>query len=131
MDFDNYCEFVRGVTSKESEYYNILVQRLSAIDSCKFNVSLAMTASIGLSSETGEFSEIVKKIFFQGKPINDETRFHMIRELGDIIFYWVNACRSIGVTPEQVIRENIDKLSARYPHGFEIARSEIRQNGDL
>jgi NTP pyrophosphatase (non-canonical NTP hydrolase) len=96
------------------------------------NPALLLTASIGLASETGEFSEIVKKMVFQGKPYNEENRFHMMRELGDIAWYWVNACRALGYDPNEVIAENVRKLEARYPGGrFDVTHSEYRRPGDL
>jgi NTP pyrophosphatase (non-canonical NTP hydrolase) len=91
-----------------------------------------MTAAIGLGSEGGELQEIVKKILFQGKPIDDDTVFHMKRELGDIIWYWVNACRALNLDPNDVIAENVRKLEARYPGGqFDVHYSENRKAGDL
>jgi NTP pyrophosphatase (non-canonical NTP hydrolase) len=91
-----------------------------------------MTASIGLASEGGEFSEIVKKMVFQGKPYNEDNRFHMKRELGDIMWYWVNACRALGYDPNDVIAENVKKLESRYPGGkFDVYHSENRMENDL
>jgi NTP pyrophosphatase (non-canonical NTP hydrolase) len=93
---------------------------------------LLLTASIGLASECGEFSEITKKMAFQGKPYTEDTRFHMFRELGDIAWYWVNACRSLGFDPNEVLAENVRKLEARYPGGkFDAFYSENRKEGDL
>ena len=95
-------------------------------------MTLLLTASIGLSSEGGEFSEIVKKCLFQGKPLNDETVFHLKRELGDIMWYWSNACRSLGIDPNDVLEENVKKLESRYPGGkFDILYSENRKQGGL
>ena len=96
------------------------------------NISLLMTGGIGLASEGGEFNEIVKKCVFQGKPLDDDTIFHMKRELGDIIWYWVNACRALDLDPNDVVAENVKKLESRYPHGeFDVHYSENRQEGDL
>lgn len=101
-------------------------------DNTFFNTSLILTSAIGLGSETGEFQEIVKKIFFQGKPINEENMFHMKRELGDIMWYWINACRALNLDPNEVIQENVNKLKARYPGGeFDVHYSENRKEGDL
>lgn len=124
-----------AVTSNESNNYDHLQRRIVALrDQIEpgMNPSLLLTAGIGLGSETGEFQEIVKKIFFQGKPYNEETRFHMKRELGDIIWYWTNACRALDLDPNEVIAENVEKLESRYPGGkFNVYMSENRQQGDL
>ena len=93
--------------------------------------SQLLTASIGMQAESGEFSEIIKKVIFQGKEWNEDERFHLKRELGDVLWYWVQGCQALGFTPEEVINENIRKLSARYPHGFDVLRSENRQEGDI
>jgi len=134
VDLNRYKDFVQGVTSGASEDLEILIARLRALQGSEpqVNMSLLLTASIGLASEGGEFSELVKKIAFQGKPWNEDVRHHMFRELGDIIFYWMEACRAIGIDPNEVIAENIRKLEARYPGGtFDVHYSENRKQGDL
>ena len=89
-------------------------------------------APIGIASEGGEFSEIVKKCTFQGKPLDADTVFHMKRELGDIMWYWVNACRALDLDPNEVVAENVRKLESRYPGGsFDVFYSENRKEGDL
>jgi len=96
------------------------------------NVPLLLTSAIGLGSEGGEFQEIVKKVMFQGKPLTEENVFHMKRELGDIMWYWTNACNALGLDPNEVIAENVTKLEARYPGGkFDAHYSENRKEGDL
>jgi NTP pyrophosphatase (non-canonical NTP hydrolase) len=113
--------------------FYIIIENLKEIDAnTHVNLALLMTASTGLGSEGGEFQEIVKNIFFQGKPLNEENIFHMKRELGDIAWYWVNACRAIEMDPNDVIAENVRKLEARYPSGtFDPYYSENRKDGDL
>ena len=101
-------------------------------DATFVNTSLLLTAAIGMAAEGGEFAEIPKKMFFQGKPLNEENVFHMKRELGDIIWYWINACRALNLDPNEVISENVKKLESRYPGGsFDVHYSENRKEGDL
>jgi NTP pyrophosphatase (non-canonical NTP hydrolase) len=96
------------------------------------NVPLLLTACLGLAAESGEFIEIPKKIFFQGKPLTADNVFHMKRELGDIMWYWVNACRALRLDPNDVIAENVEKLKARYPGGeFNVFNSENRKSNDI
>ena len=90
-----------------------------------------LTAALGLGSESGEFVEIVKKMFLQGKPPSEDNIFHMKRELGDIMWYWVTACAALKLDPFEVISENQEKLEARYGEKFEVDRSEVRKEGDL
>ena len=133
IDLNKYQDFVREVTSAESNYPDILVDKIKAInESTTINPALLLTAAMGLAAEGGEFVEIPKKIFFQGKPVNEENIFHMKRELGDIMWYWINACRALNLDPNDVIAENVNKLKSRYPGGeFDAYYSENRKTGDL
>ena len=54
-----------------------------------------------------------------------------MRELGDVLWYWVQGCTALGYTPQEVMEENINKLESRYPNGFEVSKSEHRQEGDI
>ena len=83
-------------------------------------------------TEAGEFTEVVKKIVFQGKPVNDENLFHLKRELGDIMWYVAQACMGLDTTIDEIIEMNVDKLKSRYPGGeFDVHYSENRKEGDL
>ena len=70
-------------------------------------------------------------MFLQGKPASQDNIFHMKRELGDIMWYWITACSALDLDPFEVIKENQDKLEARYGEKFEVQRSEVRKEGDL
>lgn len=133
IDLNKYQDFVREVTSAESNHSDILIEKIRAInEQTTINPALLLTAAMGLAAEGGEFVEIPKKIFFQGKPVNEENIFHMKRELGDIMWYWINACRALNLDPNDVIAENVRKLEARYPGGnFDAYYSENRKDGDL
>ena len=133
IDLNKYADFVLTVCSDPSKDLTAFIERLKELDaSTNVNLALLMTASTGLGSESGEFQEIVKKIFFQGKPLNEENIFHMKRELGDIAWYWANACNALGLDPNEVLAENVNKLQARYPGGsFDAYYSENRKEGDL
>jgi len=137
VNLNDYAEFVDSVTSKESKQYSDFVNRLASLEAGphvddSVNIPRMITAAIGLSSESGEFAEIVKKIIFQGKPCDSDTEWHMKRELGDIIWYWVQGCMALNIDPNEVIKMNIDKLAKRYPGGkFDSWFSENRKDGDL
>ena len=140
IDLNKYSDFVFEVTSKESSDLTSFMNRLDELDANfsegmhgpDINVPLLLTGALGLSSETGEFNEIVKKMLFQGKPLTEDNLFHMKRELGDIMWYWTNACRALHLNPNEVIAENVRKLEARYPGGhFDAFYSENRKEGDL
>ena len=130
--FTTYTDFVTKVTSNPSIELDALKTSFDEIEKKSgIKTPRLLTAALGLGSETGEFVEIVKKMFLQGKPPSDDNIFHMKRELGDIMWYWVTACASLGLDPYEVISENQEKLAARYGEKFEVQRSEIRKEGDL
>ena len=132
VDLKKYIEFVYGVTSAPSTDYTALVQRMTALEAEDADVCKLLTAALGLTAESGEFTEIVKKIVFQGKPYNNENVFHMKRELGDICWYIAQACMALDTTFDEIIEMNVNKLEARYPGGsFDVHKSENRKEGDL
>ena len=133
IDLNKYQNFVEATTSTESNKFNALSGRLTELAvATDINMSLLLTAAIGLAAECGEFAELPKKIVFQGKPLDQDAIFHMKRELGDVIWYWINACRALNLDPNDVIAENVRKLEARYPGGsFDPYYSENRKDGDL
>jgi len=132
IDLKKYEEFVNAVTSDESKDGDAFTHRIADLYYQNFPTERMLTAAVGLSAEAGEFTEIVKKILFQGKPVNDENLFHLKRELGDVMWYVMQACMGLNVSLEEVIEMNVDKLKARYPGGeFDVHYSENRKEGDL
>ena len=130
---NDYAKFVDSTTSMESTNDSAFQVRVNQLGHLAPDIgwSRLMTSAIGMLAESGEFTEIMKKVLFQGREWNEEHRFHMKRELGDILWYWMQGCIALGYTPEEVMDENIKKLEARYPNGFEAIRSEIRKEGDI
>lgn len=128
----NYRQFVDGVTSPVSKDDELFINRIKELSAKGLPVARLNTAGMGLASEGGEFDEIVKKILFHGKEYNEDNRFHMKRELGDIVWYWMNACIALNYDPYEIIEENVAKLESRYPGGkFSVWHSENRKEGDL
>ena len=137
MTLEEYRQFVDSITSEESKSYTAFLHRLSELEQSpvqmkgNINIPRLITAAFGLVSEGGEFTEQVKKILFQGKPLNEEVRTRLIKELGDVAWYWANACTALNVDPNEVLELNAKKLKARFPEGhFTIERSENRLDND-
>jgi NTP pyrophosphatase (non-canonical NTP hydrolase) len=131
VDFDKYAIFVDGVTSDPSKDYQSFTESLDNLDGEGANIQRLLTAAVGLSAEGGEFMEIVKKMVFQGKPWNDDNREHLIIELGDAMWYVMQACSALDVSLEDVVAKNVDKLKKRYPGGeFDVYKSENRSADD-
>ena len=132
IDFDKYSRFVDGVTSDSSKDYQSFSESVSSLSGKGANIERLLTAAVGISAEGGEFMEIVKKMVFQGKPYNDDNREHLIIELGDVMWYVMQACKALDVSIEEVVAGNVDKLKKRYPGGeFNVYQSENRKEGDL
>jgi NTP pyrophosphatase (non-canonical NTP hydrolase) len=132
IDLNKYKEFVEGVTSQASNDLDTFVESLKRLESTGVNAPLLLTAGVGMCGEAGEFSEIVKKLAFHGKEFTPEIRLHLQKELGDVIWYWTNACRALGVDPNEVVANNVTKLEARYPGGtFDAWYSDNRKHGDI
>jgi len=128
----NYIEFVKQTTSAPSLDYAVMAARLAELEVNDVNTTQLLTAALGLTAESGEFTEVVKKIVFQGKPYNEDNVFHMKRELGDICWYLAQAFMALDTNFEEILDMNIEKLSARYPAGtFDAYYSENRKEGDL
>ena len=131
IDLNKYEKFVEAVTSKASNDLTTFHNRLDELDA-NFDSTLLLTACLGLAAEGGEFIEVPKKMFFQGKPLTEAEVFHLKRELGDVMWYWINACRALNIDPNEVIAENVRKLESRYPGGsFDPFYSENRKDGDI
>jgi hypothetical protein len=133
IDSDKYIEFVRQTTSPASSDFAQLLARMTELEASNdVDVPRLLTAALGMSAEAGEFTEVVKKILLQGKKYNEESVFHMKRELGDICWYLAQACMALDTNFREIMEMNYEKLSARYPEGaFDVYRSENRKEGDL
>ena len=132
VDTKKYLDFVAGVTSMPSQDSAILQARIDELVANGADIPHLLTAALGLTAESGEFTEVVKKILLQGKPYNEDNVFHMKRELGDICWYLAQACMALDTTFDEIIEMNVDKLKARYPGGeFDVHKSENRREGDL
>ena len=131
IDFSKYAIFVDGVTSHPSKDYQCFIESVSALDGKGANIERLLTAAVGISAEGGEFMEIVKKMLFQGKPWTDDNREHLIIELGDVLWYVMQACKALEVSIDDVVAGNVEKLKKRYPGGdFDVHYSENRKEGD-
>ena len=131
VDLSKYALFVDGVTSDPSKDYQSFTESLDNLDGEGANIQRLLTAAVGLSAESGEFMEIVKKMLFQGKPWTDDNREHLIIELGDVLWYVMQACKALDIPIEEVVAGNVEKLKKRYPGGeFDVYQSENRASDD-
>jgi NTP pyrophosphatase (non-canonical NTP hydrolase) len=132
VNFNEYSKFVDAVTSDQSKDFIAFSDRIVALDEKGANIERLLTGAVGINAEGGEVMEIVKKLIFQGKPWNDETVYHLKRELGDVMWYVMQCLLALDSSVEEIVGMNVEKLKARYPGGeFDPYYSENRQEGDL
>ena len=132
VDYDKYLQFVDGTTSNPSKNTDEFIKRIKDLESKGVNIPRLLTAAVGISAEGGEFTEIVKKIAFQGKELTEDTKTHMVKELGDVFWYIAQACNALGLDFQTIVVTNMIKLAARYPGGeFDVFNSENRAEGDI
>jgi|LSQX01.2.fsa_nt_gb NTP pyrophosphatase (non-canonical NTP hydrolase) len=67
-----------------------------------------------LQGEAGELFDAIKKFVIYGKDLDREN---VVEELGDMEFYMEGLRAALGITRDECIEANIDKLSTRYSAG--------------
>ena len=77
-------------------------------------------AVMGLCGESGEACDIVKKHLFHGHELDRDA---IIKELGDVAWYLAEASEALGISLDEVLERNIEKLKKRYPEGFSSEKS--------
>ena len=87
--------------------YEFGQRSVELIEERKFAVQRYLTAALGICAEAGEFTEIVKKIVFQGKPVNEDNIYHMKRELGDVMWYVMQGCMALDTSLDEIIEDEM------------------------
>ena len=128
---NDYINFVDTVTSDMTKNYDDFKDALDIMQEQGIEPSRLLTASVGLSGEVGEFNDIVKKILFQGKEIDEDTKKHLKSELSDICWYMVQAIKALDTSWEEIFDINIVNLSVWFPGGFDALKSASRKVGDI
>lgn len=98
-----------------------------AIETCnpKLDWNQRITnAALGLTGESGEVADHVKKYLFQGHLFDRDA---IKKELGDILWYLNLMADSCGFDLEEIAQANIDKLQKRYQKGFSAEQSINRK----
>ena len=128
VDALQYLEHLKQTQADKltaNDYQRAAMRTASGMDRESYNGrGLLLNAVMGLNGEAGEVIDHVKKVCFQGHEID---RQHLIEELGDVAWYLAVCCEAIDTTLEEVLQNNIDKLKARYPDGFDKSRSINRE----
>lgn len=91
------------------------------------DIGMEHHALYGMCSEVGELQALYQKTY-QGHKMDIS---HARKEVGDLLWFIAEYCTAHGWDLEDVMRENIDKLRARYPEGFDSVHSLNRVAGDI
>ena len=94
----------------------------------KIDIGGVLNGCLGLSGESGETLDMIKKFVFHEKELDEE---HLKKELGDVMWYVAMICESVGFDLDDVMQTNVDKLKARYPEGFDTYLANHRKEGDI
>ena len=134
MDSNEVIEhrmFVDDITSEETRDCDAFLERIGELqdgDAIWSQPQRLLTGAIGICSEGGELLDLVKKILFQGKAPSEELRTKIKNELGDVMWYVQQVLITMHWDLEEVLAENTKKLSGRYPKGFDVEKSENRED---
>lgn len=80
-------------------------------------------AAVGCSGEAGELLDGIKKSWVYGRPLD---RDNIIEEMGDNLFYIMAGCNTVGITLEQLMEANMEKLRKRYPDKYSDEAALLR-----
>ncbi len=110
-------EYQRLAQRTKSEQFHVAVNSVGKGDNAYRDM---LHAAIGIATEGGEILDAFKKNMFYGKRIDV---INVIEEGGDVLWYVAVLATACGVTLEDMMRINIEKLQARYPEKFDSSRS--------
>ena len=74
-----------------------------------------LNGALGLTGESGEVADIIKKHIFHGHPLDTNSLY---KELGDVCWYIALLCHALKIDMSDILTWNISKLKKRYPQGF-------------
>lgn len=111
-------DYVKNATKTESNDFDAIGERLN-----NDGLKRLLHAGIGLSTESGEFLDALKKHIFYGKELD---KVNLGEEIGDLFWYIAIVCDELGISIEDTMQNNIDKLQARYGDKFSEDSAENR-----
>lgn len=88
---------------------------------------MLLWCALGLTGEAGEVAELIKKGVLHQHGID---RQKLREELGDVLWYLAGLATLLDIDFQDVANANLDKLHARYPHGWDAERSKNRGPDD-
>lgn len=114
----NSKQYISDATRTESTNFEAMNTRLN-----DDGLKRLLHAGIGLSTESGEFLDALKKHIFYGKELD---KVNLAEEMGDLFWYMAIVADELGFEFEEVMERNITKLKARYGDKFSEEKAEKR-----
>ncbi len=105
------------------DVYQQLAERSSGLQGNRQHRDRVVNAALGLSGESGEVCDLLKKHFGHGHELNEEK---LAEELGDLLWYVAEMASAFGLSLGEIAAGNIAKLRKRYPEGFSQEASRNR-----
>lgn len=104
-------KYLKDSSRTVSDNYGDIMGRMT----CEDKVVDLQHAAMGMVTEAAEFTDMLKKSIFYGKPLD---KVNLKEEIGDLLWYAALALRALDSDFESVMERNIEKLKARYPLKF-------------
>ena len=114
----NSKTYIKDAIKTESTNFTGMNERLN-----DDGLKRLLHAGIGLSTESGEFLDALKKHIFYGKELD---KVNLAEEMGDMFWYMAIVADELGFEFEEVMERNITKLKARYGDKFSEEKAEKR-----
>lgn len=80
--------------------------------------------AVGLAGEVGEVCEEVKKAYRDDRDFDKEK---LTNELGDVLWYLTNIASRAGITLEEIMQKNVDKLTKRHGESYKHYSSDTER----
>jgi NTP pyrophosphatase (non-canonical NTP hydrolase) len=122
LSFAEYQALAERTSRQRGAVYSADPERTSAAfkDGARDRL---LNGLLGLSGESGELLDLLKKHLFHDHPLDREKAR---RELGDVLWYASEVASALDMDLGLVAAANIQKLRDRYPDGFDVERSKHR-----
>ena len=100
MDFNEYQKLARTTAMYDGAGNNYLYPAL------------------GICGEAGEVAEKIKRVVRDGrKEVSPDEARAISKELGDVLWYVANMAQELGLSLDEIARDNIAKLKSRAARG--------------
>ena len=106
--------------------YALFVQKLKAPNVTSLEAEQFLLAAVGLAGESGELLNKIKKVFWQGHPMDEKWFDDVILELGDVLYYLQLGCNAMGLSLDAIRDRNVAKLMKRYKDGKFTTKESIK-----